>query len=237
MSWLLITSPPLSDQLPLLLRSLPARCSWTNQSGASVSFDFIGTQIKVFVSRRPVGTYLSNASFSIDGGVPTFWTTSDPVNAQSDRDLVYTSRSLSPTQHLITVTNFGAFFWFDYMEFTVASQPPGGNPTTEATPPVSGTSTTTTSRPPASTAGSAGSTPTKTPATSSASSAQSSSTKISRSSAGATSSANAGLASVRAMQSSVHPLKLFLIRSLRRKVGAGHLLRPQVPHRPGRPHL
>ncbi|KAI0349890.1 hypothetical protein OH77DRAFT_1499333 [Trametes cingulata] len=125
--------------------------AWTNQSGASVSFDFIGTQIKLFVSRRPVGTYLSNASFSIDGGTPAFWTTSEPVDTLSYRNLVYTSRSLSPTQHRVTVTNFGAFFWFDYMEFTVASQPPGGNPTTEATPRVSASSTANTTQAPAST--------------------------------------------------------------------------------------
>ncbi|KAH9848576.1 hypothetical protein C2E23DRAFT_432275 [Lenzites betulinus] len=94
--------------------------TWTNQSGASVSFDFIGTQVSVFVTRRPIGTYLTNASFSIDGGPPTFWTTSDPVPAISYKNLVYTSRSLSRAQHRITVTNLGKFFWLDYMEYTVA---------------------------------------------------------------------------------------------------------------------
>ncbi|KAI9070288.1 hypothetical protein FKP32DRAFT_1670473 [Trametes sanguinea] len=107
--------------------------TWTNQSGASVAFDFIGTQIKVFVTRRPVGTYLSNASFSIDGGAPEFWTTEDPVTALSYKNLVYTSKSLSPAQHRITVTNWGFVFWLDYMEYIVASAPPGGNPPTATT--------------------------------------------------------------------------------------------------------
>ncbi|OJT05179.1 hypothetical protein TRAPUB_4004 [Trametes pubescens] len=102
--------------------------TWTNQSGASVVFDFIGTEISVFVTRRPVGTYLSNASFSIDGGPPTLWTTSDPVPAISYKNKVYTSPSLPPAQHRITVTNLGEIFWLDYMEYTVASVPPGGNP-------------------------------------------------------------------------------------------------------------
>ncbi|EIW52020.1 uncharacterized protein TRAVEDRAFT_40785 [Trametes versicolor FP-101664 SS1] len=112
--------------------------TWTNQSGASVVFDFIGTEISVFVTRRPVGTYLSNASFSIDGGPPTLWTTSDPVPAISYKNKVYTSPSLPPAQHRITVTNLGEIFWLDYMEYTIASTPPGGNP-----PP--GTTTTSTS--------------------------------------------------------------------------------------------
>ncbi|OSC96907.1 hypothetical protein PYCCODRAFT_1472230 [Trametes coccinea BRFM310] len=108
--------------------------TWTNQSGASVTFNFIGTQIKVFVTRRPVGTYLSNASFSIDGGPSEFWTTEDPVPAISYKNLVYTSKSLSPAQHKITVTNFGAVFWLDYMEYTQPSvTPTQTNPTQSQT--------------------------------------------------------------------------------------------------------
>ncbi|KAI0649625.1 hypothetical protein C8Q79DRAFT_334923 [Trametes meyenii] len=94
--------------------------TWTNQSGASVSFDFIGTQIRVFVTRRPSGTYLSKASFSVDGGAPTIWETSDPVLEISYRNLVYTSDTLAPIQHRITVTNLGQIFWLDYMEYTIA---------------------------------------------------------------------------------------------------------------------
>ncbi|KAI0327404.1 hypothetical protein GY45DRAFT_1373202 [Cubamyces sp. BRFM 1775] len=110
--------------------------TWTNQSGASVSFDFIGTQIKVFVTRRPVGTYLSKASFSIDGGAADIWQTEDPVTAISYENLIYTSKTLSPVQHRITVTNLGAIFWLDYMEFTVATAAPGGNPPSSTTTPV-----------------------------------------------------------------------------------------------------
>ncbi|KAI0634414.1 hypothetical protein C8Q77DRAFT_752795 [Trametes polyzona] len=117
--------------------------TWTNQSGASVTFDFIGTQIRVFVTRRPVGTYLSNASFSIDGGPPTFWTTSDPVPAISYRNLVYTSRALLPAQHRITVTNLGAFFWLDYMEYTVPNTTSPGNGSSLGTGTSSTISTTT----------------------------------------------------------------------------------------------
>ncbi|KAH9903103.1 hypothetical protein C8Q73DRAFT_785702 [Cubamyces lactineus] len=109
--------------------------TWTNQSGASVSFDFIGTQIKVFVTRRPVGTYLSKASFSIDGGTADIWQTEDPVTAISYENLIYTSKTLSPVQHRITVTNLGAIFWLDYMEYTVASAPPGGNPPSSTSTP------------------------------------------------------------------------------------------------------
>ncbi|KAI0690658.1 hypothetical protein C8T65DRAFT_745723 [Cerioporus squamosus] len=76
--------------------------TWTNQSGASVTFDFIGTEIQVFATRRPSGTYLTNVSFSIDG------------------NLVYTSPSLSPSQHHITITNFGEIFWLDFVQFTTA---------------------------------------------------------------------------------------------------------------------
>ncbi|KAL7284886.1 hypothetical protein ACG7TL_002200 [Trametes sanguinea] len=118
--------------------------TWTNQSGASVTFNFIGTQIKVFVTRRPVGTYLSNASFSIDGGPSEFWTTEDPVPAISYKNLVYTSKSLSPAQHKITVTNFGAVFWLDYMEYTVAS---GGNLPTSTTSPTNPSPSPTNSEP------------------------------------------------------------------------------------------
>lgn len=80
----------------------------------------IGTQIQVFATRRPSGTYLTNVSFSIDGGPPTLWTTSDFVPAITYKNLVYTSPSLRPSQHHITITNLGAIFWLDYVEFTTA---------------------------------------------------------------------------------------------------------------------
>ncbi|RPD65307.1 hypothetical protein L226DRAFT_609780 [Lentinus tigrinus ALCF2SS1-7] len=98
--------------------------TWTNQSGASVAFDFIGTQIQVFATRRPSGTYLTNVSFSIDGGPSTLWTTSDFVPEITYQNLVYTSPSLAPSQHHITITNFGAIFWLDYVQFTTADSIP-----------------------------------------------------------------------------------------------------------------
>ncbi|KAJ8473003.1 hypothetical protein ONZ51_g8143 [Trametes cubensis] len=98
--------------------------TWTNQTGATVSFDFIGTQIKVFVTRSPVGTYLSKASFSIDGERPETWETEEPVSAISYENLIFTSKPLLPVLHRITVTNLGAIFWLDYMEYTVASNTP-----------------------------------------------------------------------------------------------------------------
>ncbi|RDX46645.1 hypothetical protein OH76DRAFT_825084 [Lentinus brumalis] len=100
--------------------------TWTNQSGASVGFDFIGTQIQVFATRRPAGTYLTNVSFSIDGGPPTQWVTSDFVPEITYQNLVYTSPSLPATQHYIIITNFGEIFWLDYVMFTTADSLPGG---------------------------------------------------------------------------------------------------------------
>ncbi|KAJ8463042.1 hypothetical protein ONZ51_g10511 [Trametes cubensis] len=95
--------------------------TWTNQTGATVSFDFIGTQIKVFVTRSPVGTYLSKASFSIDGKQAEIWETREPVAAISYKNRIFTSKPLLPVLHRITVTNLGAIFRLDYMEYTVAS--------------------------------------------------------------------------------------------------------------------
>ncbi|KAI8989220.1 hypothetical protein BD414DRAFT_571887 [Trametes punicea] len=123
------TGPWLPDDDP---NSFGHHGKWTNQCGASVFFDFIGRQIEVLVTRRPVGTYLSNASFSIDGGPPDFWTTDNLVPAISYKDLIYTS--LSPTQHRITVTHTGKVFWLDYMDYIFATTAsPGGDPKTGGT--------------------------------------------------------------------------------------------------------
>lgn len=84
----------------------------------------VGTQIKVFATRRPEGTYLTNVSFSIDDGPPGFWTSTDFVPAISYQNLVYTSPTLSPTQHRITITNLGQIFWFDFVQFTSADSAP-----------------------------------------------------------------------------------------------------------------
>ncbi|KAI0765124.1 hypothetical protein C8Q74DRAFT_1318579 [Fomes fomentarius] len=123
--------------------------TWTNQSGASVLFNFIGTQIQVFATRRPEGTYLTNVSFAIDEGPATLWTTTDFLPEITYQNLVYTSPPLSPAQHRITITNFGQIFWLDYVQFTTADSLPnpgqGGHPspppsTTARTPPPPSTS-------------------------------------------------------------------------------------------------
>ncbi|KAI0658222.1 hypothetical protein C8Q70DRAFT_1045894 [Cubamyces menziesii] len=168
--------------------------TWTNQSGATVSFDFIGTQIKVFVTRRPVGTYLSKASFSIDGGAADIWETEDPVTAITYESLVYTSKTLSPVQHRITVTNLGVIFWLDYMEFTVATAPPGGNPPTRTTTPAQ----TQNSSPPANSATSPAkstTSPTETPTNGGSGNQQSSNSQSHRSSPSPTSGGSASATS------------------------------------------
>ncbi|KAJ8463036.1 hypothetical protein ONZ51_g10513 [Trametes cubensis] len=168
--------------------------TWTNQSGATVSFDFIGTQIKVFVTRRPVGTYLSKASFSIDGGAADIWETEDPVTAITYESLVYTSKTLSPVQHRITVTNLGVIFWLDYMEFTVATAPPGGNPPTSTTTPAQ----TQNSSPPANSATSPAkstTSPTETPTNGGGGNQQSSNSQTHRSSPSPTSGGSASATS------------------------------------------
>ncbi|TBU27354.1 hypothetical protein BD311DRAFT_778985 [Dichomitus squalens] len=98
--------------------------TWTNQSGASVSFDFIGTQIQVFATRRPAGTYLTNVSFSVDGGAPTLWLSEDFVPQITYQNLVYTSGDLSPTQHQLTITNLGGIFWLDFVQYETADSAP-----------------------------------------------------------------------------------------------------------------
>ncbi|KAI0746608.1 hypothetical protein C8Q80DRAFT_1121392 [Daedaleopsis nitida] len=98
--------------------------TWTNQTGASMALDFIGTEIQVFATRRPEGTYITNVSFSVDGGPADLWTTTDFVPDITYRNLVYTSPSLSPTQHRIVITNLGQIFWLGYEQWTTADSPP-----------------------------------------------------------------------------------------------------------------
>lgn len=143
--------------------------TWTNQSGASVAFDFVGaqhrdillaamniyphlgTQIQVFATRRPEGTYLTNVSFAIDDGPATLWTTTDFLPEITYQNLVYTSPLLSPAQHRITITNFGQIFWLDYVQFTTADSLPDpgqGGTSSSSTKPESPPHSTTARSPP-----------------------------------------------------------------------------------------
>ncbi|PIL28507.1 hypothetical protein GSI_08545 [Ganoderma sinense ZZ0214-1] len=131
--------------------------TWTNASGASVYYDFqgslwsasarpsvarAGSQVEVFATLRPTGTYLTNVSFRIDDNAPDFWVSNKNVPQETFNKLVYTSPGTLSTDglHRITITNYGFVFWLVYLEITTPDVS-GGNSSSSS----SGTSTSTAS--------------------------------------------------------------------------------------------
>ncbi|KAH9934451.1 uncharacterized protein BXZ73DRAFT_45769 [Epithele typhae] len=114
--------------------------TWTNQSGASVYYDFTGTQVKVYATRRPVGTYMTLVSFTIDDDQPMMWDTTDPVEQETFNTLVYTSNTLPAGQHRIEMQNLGSIFWLVYLDVTTSDITP-----LPINPPSSSTTTTSSS--------------------------------------------------------------------------------------------
>ncbi|KAM5545367.1 hypothetical protein V8D89_000980 [Ganoderma adspersum] len=106
--------------------------TWTNASGASVYYDFQGSQVEVFATLRPTGTYLTNVSFQIDDNPPDFWETNENVPEETFNKLVYTSPGTLSTDgsHRITITNYGFVFWLVYLEVTTPDLSGGSNSTT-----------------------------------------------------------------------------------------------------------
>ncbi|KAI0752353.1 hypothetical protein C8Q80DRAFT_443186 [Daedaleopsis nitida] len=121
--------------------------TWTDQQGASVYYDFRGTQVKVYATLRPTGSYLTNVSFAIDDETPTLWTTTEFVEQETFNRLVYTSPdSLSSDQlHRILITNYGVRFWLVYMEITTVDPTSGGAQPSQTGNPTSTTSSDSTS--------------------------------------------------------------------------------------------
>ena len=91
--------------------------------------------MKVFATQRPTGTYLTNVSFQIDDGAPSFWVSTDNVAQETFNKLVYTSPGTLSMEgeHRITITNYGFVFWLVYLEVATPDGGGGGNATTTST--------------------------------------------------------------------------------------------------------
>ena len=92
----------------------------------------VGSQVKVFATLRPTGTYLTNVSFQIDDTTPDFWETNENVPQETFNKLVYTSPGTLSTDgsHRITITNYGFVFWLVYLEITTPDFSGGSNSST-----------------------------------------------------------------------------------------------------------
>ncbi|OCH86791.1 hypothetical protein OBBRIDRAFT_204893 [Obba rivulosa] len=81
--------------------------------------------ITVYCTRGPIGTYLENSSYSIDNGPVSLWTRNDTINAIQWMTVCYSSPVLPYGQHGLTITNYGDWFFLDYLQIATPDPPSG----------------------------------------------------------------------------------------------------------------
>lgn len=86
-----------------------------------------GTSVTVFCTRGPIGTWLENTSYSLDSGPVSLWTDNNTINSVQWRTTCYSSGDVPYGEHNITITNYGDWFFLDYIQI-VTPNPPSGSP-------------------------------------------------------------------------------------------------------------
>ncbi|EMD36646.1 hypothetical protein CERSUDRAFT_123750 [Gelatoporia subvermispora B] len=99
--------------------------------GGTASLVFIGTSVTVFCTRGPVGQHLENTSYSLDSGPVSLWTDNDTINSIQWKTTCYSSGDVPYGEHNITITNYGDWFFLDYIQIVTPNPPSGSSSSSE----------------------------------------------------------------------------------------------------------
>ncbi|EMD36647.1 hypothetical protein CERSUDRAFT_94924 [Gelatoporia subvermispora B] len=99
--------------------------------GGTASLVFIGTSVTVFCTRGPIGTWLENTSYSLDSGPVSLWTDNNTINSVQWRTTCYSSGDVPYGEHNITITNYGDWFFLDYIQIVTPNPPSGSSSSSE----------------------------------------------------------------------------------------------------------
>ena len=93
-----------------------------------------GVQVAVYGTRGPPGNYTTKSAYSVDGGPPTMFTAPDELDAPEYKVQFYISERLSSSQHTLVLTNYGNWYYLDYIQVTVPDEISSSSPPPSSAP-------------------------------------------------------------------------------------------------------